>query len=371
VPYVRHTDWSSTQVDDSAGAFPPFPKLTLDVVNISTSGDSTSPAIPYIVYMAAGEDFEFRLPITVLGQITGGGNIEGKGCSEGAFTPEQDFRAQFDEFPGVKGSNSRYQLEPPIDSLEALLSRWSLYGYFGGDTGGAILLNSSPELAPYCGTTPNVDPNTWTSNRHLICSLFMFWSGDMDYRIIYRRIGTSDAGGSYPGDIGVCTWGTHQNSGTTGVSLQYPDNGIMMGSIDHWTNQQVSVPSVSQWAVYQTDFFQESTPTQSTVPEQHFVGIQTYADGLFTSIDTIYWRSGKGFRLFRYLPIPSYVFWPTQKFFTSTVKRPVVELQRYSAMHPHGKSDQICSLVSYPLPCKKVSGKEKDKTRKGTRVTTR
>jgi len=291
IPFVNFADW--LLFNDFEPSKFQIPYVLMSFVVVSTSGDSTTPSIPYMVYMSAGEDFEVRFPITTVGAASEFTSVRGMGCS--AFYPCEDFRTPFEPMPGLVKGNSRYQLEPEIGSFEALLSRWSLSHYYGNATGGIDIRNTTPALGQFSGTTPFSDITEAWNNREIIGSLFMWWSGDLDYRIIYRQLAASGTtGGAFPGDMGIVTWGAEGNDTTEIVSYLFPDNGLSLQSIDHWSNQQISVPSISTIAVWPTVMMgktfgvTDQSVYNSYLPEPIHSAISSASMGLHTSIDLVF-----------------------------------------------------------------------------------
>jgi hypothetical protein len=150
--------------------------------------------------------------------------------------------------------------------------------------------------------------------------------------------------------------------------MTYPDNGINIMSVDHWTNQQFSVPTMGEIAVWPTTimgrnyFATVGGLYNDYLPDPFHCAVASYGDGIFTSLDSIYERNGRSFKLYRYLPIPAYYMWTTNAQIDPPpfYRLPIVEkFPRTPIIRDIGQSKLIPTL-SYKL-ASEVNGKDKDK----------
>jgi len=377
VPFIYPYDWAMTlpELSQDTYYYKRAPVLTLQLLNITTTGDVT-PVIPYVIWYSACDDLEFRFPQHIVGPTPSlDPPVHGDSCMW------QEFEQEFPPFKGIKTSTYTRKQEVPITDLGELLTRWTQYAYYGGDSGGVILTPQVPVLTPHGGGTTNFK----FSVLSIIGALYAWFSGEQEYSIFTRRISSSGSPTTVAGDLLVIGWGSRSNSSVdiATVDPNLPENGISFMDCDHWSNARVSVPFMSGFAASPTGTYsflynnqQRSLLVHELNQESAYGQLMTYQVSLHTSIDRVYFRAGKSFQLMGLLPVPGWAYWPVNPTAPSTkadgkdiriadlyTKKclPIFQNRSYVHDHVHQITSVINDRVPPPLRKKVVNnGKDKD-----------
>lgn len=313
IPFIFPYDWAPTYPDPSDNYIMTLsPILRLDLLNIQTTGDVT-PNIPTVIWFAADDDLQFRFPNPIIGPPPVEQEpIHGESCMW------SEFEQKFPPFTGTQTSTYTRKQEVPVTNLMELISRWSQYAYFGGDTGGAILTPDAPYNPFASGGTPGYKSSYLAS----IAQLYAWFSGDMEFSVFTRKISSVTSTpviiSSTEGDLLVIGWGSRFNDyGDYGaVDPSLPDTGIMFMDCDKWSNARIGVPFMSNFAASPTGWYnrlynrEQNTQMPIYLDQQSvYCNLMTYQISLRTSIDRVYYRPGKSYQLMGLLPLPNFAYW--------------------------------------------------------------
>jgi len=321
IPYFYMSDWAPTMMDGSANLAidaQSIPQLNLTLLSLQSAGTSLALSVPYVIWVAAGDDFQFRFP-----QVASYGKVRGLDSGDACCDIAAEFRSGFMPFPGMTGGNTACRKgEATPMMMEDFINRFSLLEEFSHGVGYEFtpLL---PNVSKYNGsTTPSPSFDAGCSVLEMVGTLFMFFSGDMDVSTVYRSVvPDDDPPGKFPGDMGVSSITPRASNGEDIdlIGANTPDNGISYTDIGQWTNSRISMPWVSPFPVGISEQFKHlfAVPVQSEYlgyffPKQLVTQVQTYnmSPDIYSVIDKVYVRAGKSFQMFGILPLPQWAYWP-------------------------------------------------------------
>jgi len=395
VPYIYPTDWQPVE-DATAGVQGDgtFPQLFITCIQIINGVSTTvAPSIPIVLFLAAGDDFKFKEPIMTMASSViypKESSDEFEACS--GVRPFEDFKREFPPMPGVGGSTSEVHHATQVPDMEDQLMRWSNYETFAGDVGGTRFEFGTEMPPPFVGTT--LGSIIYTNAAQMISSLFYYAGGDQDFSMNLRSVPPEQTGAEAPGYTGPSAGDMLYVSygyGTSDGNYQYdpdpsvPDNGAYYMMLQQWTNVRLTIPVKAQIPVLPTAWFNQANFRPGTAGGDPILDsrqislvskIETYGTGAPTSsIDSVWFRAGPNFRLMRYLPLPSLIWWTNQllllppaqhaqKVLTAQLERTMARALPYKIRHRTLNSYIASRLKQIYIDDGKGKEKEKQKTKK-------
>lgn len=319
VPFVYQYDWVDMS---SAYEYGVCPSVNIVLDSAITGSGSRTPTIQYLLYMAAGEDFQFRdystpgyaaIFATALTNSTSttSTTMSTEDTITMSVVPEadgqcsvwEDFLKPFPSLPHMKPTGDIPQTHvPEYTYVEDLLTRWS-------DCSNALTSFdvgcSSPQTGTQYRNFQRVrDSVTLGLNGHInvfdsICNLFFFNSGAVNWKLALPPNVTV---GAMPYAIGKIAFGQFTDV-AYGVSTWYPETGIV-------------TQDPSQWKV-----FDVTTPWQGSIPWDTYRPVTSMNTGYATRCQpygqswsgapaTLWKSAAPSFELALLMPVPDPWFWP-------------------------------------------------------------
>jgi len=316
VPFCYQFDW----IDLSAGTnYIPFVQIVLDQ-NLQKVGDRT-PSIHVAVFMAAGEDFQFRdlsspgfvsqftSTTTTTTSTTSTTSLDASTpCVMGQSRPWHDFMKPFNVIPGFHGNGDLPQTYvPEFVYLEDLLTRWSATSQVPDffDVGSSCLdTGTNFRSLPRVSWLLDLYGNEQVSLFDSVCNLFYFNTGSVQWKLTLPPNVALTHG---PFSIGKVAWSMDADHAFL-PDPNFPETGLVTVDPSQWKVIDVATPFLGT-IPWDTPLDGRLLTTKYFADVQPFA--QSFTEGLF---DTYWKRAGPNFELALMLPVPYGAFWPSTIF---------------------------------------------------------
>jgi hypothetical protein len=280
VPFVYDRSWQWTAAFTEGG---PDPWLLLSCLTINSTGDVT-PVVKYMMWMSAGDDFQFDSyqfpnqplvpPTPKEKKVTADRKPLKK--ARGQMDVTAFFKNKFDDLPGL-ATPQGVKWETTVEDL---LYRWS------GRGDSSVYLDArvnSIMEAPY-GNVQNFDR---------LCNLFLYNSGSIRRRIFFDPTSAIDARFI----LQSVNWPEAFD-----VNYASPCHAIAGTSTSKWSVLDFSVPFISTVEVDTSPDFHQIANDQCQVEANGSTTYDNIIDGWV--------KAGNNFQLFHLMPLPNITWWP-------------------------------------------------------------
>jgi len=327
IPFCFLFDW----IDLAAGTtYTPHFNFFLDN-GVQSSGNRTA-SIQYLMFMAAGDDFQFRdfctpgfqsIPSLLedktprpqprqkyvpklrpdpYGLAEMGTSSDDYPDTEAQMKMWEEFDKPFPPMPGMKGSDTPLTLVPEIVMVEDMLTRWSTttenYVSIGTSCVDVTAANGRADYPRVRDTLQDLGTNR-TSLFDQICNLYYFNTGSVLLK------GTLPP--NYTLTAEPLTIGRIPVDQTGGVlyspSVDWPETGLVSFDPSQWHQVDFSVPWIANvpWDTW--------LPNKA-VTTKYYTNCQAFARSGAWTCETLWKRAGPNFELALLAPLPDVQFWP-------------------------------------------------------------